>query len=58
MLEVTGLFSLIILILDVYAIVKTVQSSATTGAKVGWIVVILLLPVLGLLIWLFLGPKD
>ncbi|NGP54220.1 PLDc N-terminal domain-containing protein [Thioalkalivibrio sp. XN8] len=58
MIEVTGLLGLIILILDVYAIVKTVQSSASTGAKVGWIVVILLLPVLGLLIWLFLGPKD
>jgi hypothetical protein len=58
MLEVTGLLSLIILILDVYAIVKTVQSSATTGTKVAWIVIILLLPVLGLLLWLFLGPKD
>ncbi|MEX1343564.1 MAG: PLDc N-terminal domain-containing protein [Candidatus Limnocylindrales bacterium] len=58
MLEVTGLFSLIILILDVYAIVKTVQSRATTGGKVAWIVVILLLPVLGLLLWLFFGPKD
>lgn len=58
MLEVTGLFSLIILILDVYAIVKTVQSRASTGAKVAWIVVILLLPVLGFLLWLVFGPKD
>jgi hypothetical protein len=58
MVEVGGLFGLIILILNVYAIVKIVQSGASTGAKVGWIVVILLLPVLGLLIWLFLGPKG
>jgi hypothetical protein len=58
MLEVSGLLGLIILILDVYAIVKTVQSNATTGVKVGWVVVILLLPVLGLLLWLFLGPKG
>lgn len=58
MLEIGGLFGLIILILDVYAVVKTVQSRATTGVKVTWIVVILLLPVLGLLLWLFLGPKD
>lgn len=58
MLEVGGLFGLIILILDVYAIVKTVQSNAGTGTKVAWIVVILLLPVLGLLLWLFLGPKG
>lgn len=58
MLEISGLLGLIILVLDVYAIVKTVQSPAGTGAKVAWIVVILLLPVLGLLLWLFLGPKG
>jgi len=58
MLEVGGLFGLIILILDVYAVVKTVQSRATTGVKVAWIVVILLLPVLGLLLWFFFGPKE
>lgn len=58
MVELSGLLGLIILILNVYAIVKTVQSPAGTGAKVAWIVVILLLPVLGLLLWLFLGPKG
>jgi hypothetical protein len=57
-LEVGGLFGLIILVLNVYAIVKIVQSSASTGAKVLWIVVILLLPVLGLLLWLLFGPKG
>jgi hypothetical protein len=58
MLEVGGLFGLLILILDVYAIVKTVQSNAGTAAKVAWIVVILLLPVLGLLLWFLFGPKG
>lgn len=58
MLEVGGLFGLLILILDVYAIVKTVQSNAGTGTKVVWIVVILLLPVLGLLLWFLFGPKG
>jgi len=58
MLEVGGLFGLLILILDVYAIVKTVQSNAGTGAKVAWIVVILVLPVLGVLLWFLFGPKG
>jgi len=58
MVEIGSLFGLIILILNVYAIVKIVQSTAGTGTKVAWIVVILLLPVLGLLLWLFLGPKG
>ncbi|HAD09760.1 MAG TPA: hypothetical protein DCF62_09780 [Porticoccaceae bacterium] len=57
-IEIGGLFGLLILIADVWAIVKTVNSSAGTGSKVGWIVAILLLPVLGLILWFILGPKD
>jgi hypothetical protein len=56
--EVGGLFGLIVLVLDVWAIVKTVQSNASTGKKVVWIVVILLLPVVGLLLWFLFGPKG
>jgi hypothetical protein len=58
MVEIGGLLGLVILILDVYAIVKTVQSTASTGTKVAWIVVILLLPVIGLVLWFLLGPKG
>jgi hypothetical protein len=57
-IEVGGILGLLILVADVWAIIKTVQSSATTGIKVIWIVVILLLPVLGLLIWLLAGPRS
>lgn len=56
--EVGGIFGLIILILDVFAIVKVTQSGATTGSKVFWIVAILLLPVLGLILWFLMGPKP
>ena len=55
--EVGGILGLIVLVLDVYAIVKTFQSGASTGAKVIWIVVILIFPVLGFLAWLLFGPK-
>jgi hypothetical protein len=57
-IEAGGLLGLLLLIADVYAIVKTVQSGASTGAKVFWIVLILILPLLGLLIWLVAGPKG
>jgi hypothetical protein len=57
-IEVGGLFGLIILVLDVWAIIKTVQSSVGTGSKVIWVVVILLLPIVGLLLWLLLGPRN
>ncbi|MFP4639975.1 MAG: PLDc N-terminal domain-containing protein [Guyparkeria sp.] len=53
-----GLLGLIILILDIYAIIKVVQSGASAGIKAIWIVVILLLPILGLIIWALFGPKG
>jgi hypothetical protein len=57
-IEVGGILGLIILILDIWAIVKIIGSSAGTGAKVLWIVIILVLPVVGLILWLLLGPKG
>lgn len=57
-LEVTGILGLLILIGDIYAIVKTVQSGASTGAKVLWIVIVLVLPLIGLILWFLLGPKG
>ncbi len=57
-IEVGGIFGLLILIADVWAIIKIIQSGAGTGAKVIWTVIILLLPVLGLLIWFLAGPKS
>lgn len=57
-IEVGGLGGLIILILDVYAIVKIIGSKASTGAKVGWTVAVLLLPILGVILWFLFGPKG
>lgn len=56
--QVGGFLGLLILIADIWAIVRTVQSGASTGAKVFWIVLILLLPVLGLIVWLIFGPRG
>ncbi|MGB3917741.1 PLDc N-terminal domain-containing protein [Thiothrix litoralis] len=57
-IEIGGLLGLIILIVDVWAIIKVVQSGAGTGAKVLWVVLILVLPILGLLLWFLMGPKG
>jgi Phospholipase_D-nuclease N-terminal len=35
-----------------------VQSGADTGKKVLWVVLVIVLPVLGFLLWLFLGPRT
>lgn len=57
-IEVGGLLGLIILALDIWAILKIFESGATTGSKVLWIVVILILPVLGLILWWLFGPSS
>ena len=57
-IEVSGLFGLLILIADIYAVVKTIQSNASTGSNVLWIVIVLVLPVVGLIAWFLFGPKG
>jgi hypothetical protein len=57
MLEIGGLGGLIILVLDIWAIVSIVGSAAGTGKKVLWILLVLVLPVLGFILWLFFGPR-
>lgn len=56
-IEVGGFLGFVILILDIWAIIKVTQSGASTGIKVFWVVLILMLPVVGLIIWWFAGPK-
>ena len=52
----SGLIGLVILIADIYAIDKILGSGASTGAKVLWVFIILLLPVIGFILWLLMGP--
>ena len=57
MFEVGGIFGFLVLVADVWAVVSTIGSNRTTGTKVLWILLIVLLPILGWLIWLFAGPR-
>ncbi len=53
-----GLWGLIVLIADIWALVNILQSGADTGTKVLWIVLVVFLPVLGFILWYFIGPKT
>jgi hypothetical protein len=55
---ISGIIGLLILVADVWAILNIFQSSESTGVKALWIVLVLLLPVIGLVIWYFAGPKS
>ena len=52
-----GVLGLLILIGAVWAVINIIQSSASSEKKLLWIIVVVLLPVLGLILWLFLGPR-
>jgi succinate dehydrogenase/fumarate reductase cytochrome b subunit len=55
-MEVTGILGFLILIADIWAILKIAQSSAGNGKKALWIAIVLVLPVLGLIVWYLMGP--
>ena len=57
-MHVNGLWGLLILAADIWAIVNIFQSGETNGKKVLWTLLVLVLPVLGVLLWFFLGPRG
>jgi len=52
------LLGILVLIADVWAIVNIFQSSADTGRKVLWTVLVIILPLLGFILWYFFGPRT
>lgn len=53
-----GLWGLLILAGDVWAIINILQSPASSEKKLIWIIAVVLLPLLGLILWYFLGPRS
>ena len=53
-----GLFGLVILALDIWGIINVLGSGATTGTKLLWILLIVILPVIGLIAWFLAGPRG
>jgi Phospholipase_D-nuclease N-terminal len=51
-------FGFIILALDIWAIIQIVNGFGKRDRKILWVVLIVLLPVLGLLLWLLFGRKE
>ena len=50
------LLSLVVLILDIVAIVSLLKSNADTGTKILWLLLIVLLPFLGMILYYLMGP--
>ena len=57
-MEYAGFGGFIVLILNIWAIISIIGSSSSTGSKVLWTVLVLVLPILGFIIWLIAGPRS
>lgn len=53
-----GIFGVLVLIADIYAIINIFSSRVSVGAKLLWTLLVLVLPVLGFIIWFFAGPRG
>ena len=53
-----GLGGLLILAGDIWAILNISQSAVANVNKLIWILAVVLLPLLGLILWYFLGPRS
>ena len=53
-----SLFGILVLIGDIWALINILQSSAANDKKILWVIVVVLLPLIGLILWFFLGPKG
>ncbi len=56
-IEATGIVGLLVLALDIWAILNTLSAPATPGSRLLWILLILVLPVIGVILWFLLGPR-
>jgi len=52
-----GFGGFILLVLNIWAIVSIFGSAASTGRKVLWTLLVLILPLVGFIIWLLAGPR-
>jgi hypothetical protein len=53
-----GVVGVLILVGDIWAIINILQSSVSNEKKLIWTIAVVLLPLLGLILWFFLGPRG
>jgi Phospholipase_D-nuclease N-terminal len=51
-----SLFGLIVLVLDIVALVSLLKSGADAGTKILWVILIVLLPLVGMILYFVMGP--
>jgi hypothetical protein len=49
-------WGLLVLVLDIIALISLLKSGADSGTKILWILLIILLPVIGMVLYFLMGP--
>ncbi len=56
-MEYAGFGGFVLLVLNIWAIVSVIGSRSPTGREVLWILLIIVLPLVGFIVWFFAGPR-
>jgi hypothetical protein len=51
-----SLWGFLVLVLDIIALISLLKSGADSGTKILWVVLIILLPVIGMVLYFLMGP--
>ena len=50
--------SVLVLLLDIWALVVILQSGGSPLEKLVWVIIILVLPLIGFILWYLIGPGS
>ena len=53
-----ALLGIVVLVLDIIALFDFIKSSVDTGKKILWVILILVLPVIGMILYFVIGKKK
>ena len=53
-----GIVGLLVLILDIWVIMQILEGSGDSTKKLIWIIIVLLLPIVGPILWVLLGKGN
>lgn len=53
----SSILFLVHLVLFIYALISIIKSSVPLINKIFWAFIVLLFPLVGLIVWFFIGPK-
>ncbi len=57
-MQLNGILGFLILAAEVWAVISIFQSGTSNEKKALWIVLVILVPLIGLIVWYFLGPRG